>query len=54
MERIWGTNGRQTDAFEVKWDRSPAALGAGGCGGVGVRKYVHGGIVALPFAYVKV
>ena len=50
MERIWGTNGRQTDAFEVKWDRSPAALGAGGCGGAGLRESVHEAMIARVFA----
>ena len=54
MERIWGTNGRQTDAFEVKWDRSPAALGAGGCGGAGLRESVHEAMVARQFACINV
>ena len=54
MERIWSTNGRQTDAFEVKWDRSPAALGAGGCGGAGLRESVHEAMVARQFACINV
>ena len=54
MERIWGTNGRQTDAFEVKWDRSPAALGAGGCGGAGLRESVHEAMIARAFACINV
>ena len=57
MERIWGTNGRQTDAFEVKWDKSPAALGAGGgggCGGAGLRESVHEAMIARAFACINI
>ena len=54
MERIWGTNGRQTDAFEAKWGRSPAALSAVRGGGEGMGEYVHGDMVARAFVCVNV